>query len=846
MRLLRSAGVLAVALAVLAAPTVMAQSTGTITGKVTRADDGTALAGVTVGVRGPGTTAVTNTQGRYVIDRVPAGTYTLVFRWLGYRPTEVSVTVTAGATVTADAKMEQQPIALSDLIVTTASKAPERATEAPAAISVIDPRTLQTTSITGQAPLALAAVPGVDLAQNGVNDFNVNTRGFNSSLNRRVLVLIDGRDVATGFLGNQEWNALAVPTEDIGTMELVRGPGSALYGANAYAGVLNIRTPTAREVVGTKLSIGGGGLSTAKGDLRHAGLLFDGRFGYRVNVGYYRSDTWTRSRTLADGSALKTEYQPATDSLTFRGFCSSCSRRELRALNGQTADAATGAVTGDRDPVKSTYGSARADYYTASGDVATAEFGMAIAENETAITGIGRVQITKSVRPYTRFNYAAKNFDVMAYWNGRNTEKPQYSLASGAGLEERSDVIHLEGQQKNSFANDKGRFVLGGSFRNYTVNTQHTLINRPDDDRSDNYYALFSQLEYKLSDVTRLVLAGRYDLGGLITAQFSPKAAIVYTPTDRHSFRFTFNKAFQTPNYSEFFLNVAAGAPANFTALETGLRANPQLGPVLAGVPVGQLFDNTAAVPVRARGNSKLQVEKNTGIEIGYRGDLTDRFYFSVDAYLNVLKDFVTDLLPGVNPTFGAWTAPAGVPAAARPAVQNAIRGALLANPATATAGRGLTRQEDGKTAIVLSYANAGKATQYGFEFAAGLQLSDEIRADANMTIFRFDINEQLIGDQLVPNTPSAKGNVAVTYSGRSGVDLGVNFRTVKGYDWAAGVFAGWIEPMSTIDANAGYAINNNLRVYAAATNLFDQQRYSIFGGSVNGRRILGGLTTRF
>ena len=146
----------------------------------------------------------------------------------------------------------------------------------------------------------------------------------------------------------------------------------------------------------------------------------------------------------------------------------------------------------------------------------------------------------------------------------------------------------------------------------------------------------------------------------------------------------------------------------------------------------------------------------------------------------------------------------------------------------------------------MLSYANAGKATQYGFEFAAGLQLADEIRADANLTIFRFDISDQLAGDQLLPNTPSAKGNIAVTYAGRSGLDVGLNFRAVKGYDWAAGVFAGWIEPLNTIDANAGYAINNNLRVYLAANNLFDQQRYSIFGGSVNGRRILGGLTTRF
>ncbi len=845
MRFLGLAALLLTVLRFPAATAVLAQSTGTIVGTVTRSDDGTPLASVTVGVRGPGTTAVTNTQGRYQIDRVPAGTYILVFRWLGYKPAEVAVTVTAGSSVTANATLEPHPIALSDLVVTTASKAPERVTQAPAAISVIDARTLQSTSITGQAPLALAAVPGVDLAQNGVNDFNVNTRGFNSSLNRRVLVLIDGRDVATGFLGNQEWNALPIPTEDIAAMELVRGPGSALYGANAYAGVLNIKTPTAREVVGTKVSIGGGQLSTAKADIRHAGLFYDGRFGYRVNVGYYRSDTWSRSRTAIDGYALSREYAPATDSLLFRGICSSCIRRELRPLNGQTADPVTGALTGERDPVKSTYGSARLDYYSSSGDVATGEFGMAVAENETAVTGIGRVQITKSIRPYARFNYAAKSFDIMGYWNGRNTKEPQYSLASGAGLKERSDVFHLEAQQKNTFAGDRGRFVLGASLRKNSVNTQRTLINRLDDDRSDNYYALFSQLEYKLSDVTKLVLAGRYDLGGLIDGQFSPKAALVYTPSDRHSFRFTFNKAFQTPNYSEFFLNAAAGAPVNFTALEAGIRASA-LGPALVGVPEGQLFDNSAAVPIRARGNSKLLVEKNTGLEIGYRSDLTDKLFVSLDAYVNVLKDFVTDLLPGANSSFAPWTAPSAVPAAFRGALATAVRNILLSRSATATAGRGLTRQEDGKTAIVVSYANAGKATQHGFELAAGIQLADEFRADANLTVFRFTIKEQLAGDQLLPNTPSAKGNVVLTYAGRQGLDLGLNFRMVKGYDWAAGVFAGWIEPQSLVDLNAGYAVNNNLRVYLTANNVFNQQRYSLFGGSVNGRRMLGGLTTRF
>lgn len=846
-RTLRSAASLTGCLLAVAAAPGAAQGTGSVQGTVTRSDDGSPLAGVVVTVRGTGISAVTGTAGRYQIDRAPAGPQTLVFRWLGYRPLEQSVTVQAGASVTVDARMETLPVTLADLVVESASRAPERAVEAPAAISQIDPRTLQTTSITGQAPLALAAVPGVDLAQNGVNDFNVNARGFNSSLNRRVLVLVDGRDVATAFLGSQEWNALPVPTDDIGRMELVRGPGSALYGANAYAGVLSITTPTAREVVGTKATVGGGQLSTFKADVRHAGLIQSGRWGYRLNAGYYRSDTWSRSRTLLDGTSLRNEYREVTDS-GFRAACSVCARPELRALNGEVRDPATGVISGDRDPLQNIYGSARLDYYTDNGSVLTADVGGAQVENEVAVTGIGRVQITKTVRPYARFNWAARNFDLMAYWNGRKTEEPQYSLASGAGLEERSNVLHVEGQQSNSFSGDRGRFVVGGSFRSYDVNTSKTLINPADDDRTDYYYALFSQLEYRINDRVKAVLAARYDLGTLIDGQFSPKAALVVTPNDRHSLRFTVNRAFQTPNYSEFFLNVAAAAPVNLTALETGLRANAQLGPLLAGVPVGQLFDNSAAVPVRARGNRNLDVEKRTGYEVGYRGDLTSRFYVSVDLYLDRLSDFVTDLLPGINPSFRRWTAPTAVPAPARAALEAAVRSALLANPASAVAGRGLTRQEDGRTAVVLSYGNAGKATQYGMELAAGVQLADEFRADGAIALARFDINEeeQAAGDQLLPNTPSTKGHVSLSYTGRSGFDAGVTFRAVKGYDWAAGVFAGYIEPQTTLDANAAYAVNNNLRVFVTGTNVFDQRRFSIYGGSVNGRRILGGITTRF
>jgi outer membrane receptor for ferrienterochelin and colicins len=832
----RGASALLAVLAAFLPSTVAAQATGTVTGTVTRAEGGGPLAGVSVSVRSTGQTGVTRGDGRYTLRNVPAGSQVVVFRWLGYRPVEQPVTVEPGGTATLDAALEPAPAILSDLVVQGASRAPERIVEAPAAISVVEPRLLESNTITGQVPMALKETPGVDLVQSGVNDFNVNTRGFNSSLNRRMLVLQDGRDLAIAFLGSQEWNTLSVPLEELGRIEVVRGPGSALYGANAFSGVIALTTPTAREIVGTKLTIGGGELETLRGDLSHAGVA--GRFGYRVNGGYYRSDTFTRSRTLLDGSSLATEYAEATDETVGPA-------REARPLSGQTLDPATRAPLGERDDLQNIYGSARLDYYLPGGSVVSADGGAARVENEVLVTGIGRVQIEKAIRPWARLAWAGERFNVFGFWNARRTLDPQFSLASSAPLLETSDIFHVEGQTNFRFLADRGRVVVGTSYRNTNVDTELTLMEAVNDNRSDDLYSGYGQVEFDIIPQVKLVAAARLDDGTLINTQFSPKGAIVFSPNENHSIRATVNQAFQTPNYSEFFLRVAAGAPANFTALETGLRASP-LGPALAGVPVGTLFTTSAAVPVFARGNAALDVESTTGYELGYKGTFANRVYLTADVYYNKISDFVTDLLPGVNPAYGPWTAPEAVPVPFRAPLEGAVRNSLIGAGQTLAAA-GLTRV-NGNTEIVLSYTNAGEVEQYGAEVGVGVQITDEVRADGSLSLFDFEVQagSQAVGDQLLANTPTKKGTLGVSYTGRQGLDLGASVRLVDSYDWAAGVFIGQVPSSQSVDVNAGYRFNHNFRVFALATNVFDQERYHLFGGSVIGRRVLGGVTVQF
>ncbi len=816
--------------------------TGTVQGTAVRQSDGTPLGGVSVTVRGTRLSAVTGVDGRFTIERVPEGAHVLLFRWFGHRPQEQAVQVAAGGTQTVSAELSAEPITLGEIIVTTASRAPERIVEAPSAIAVVDPAVARATSVTGQVPLALAVTPGVDVVQSGMNDFNINARGFNSTLNRRMLVLQDGRDLAIAFLGAQEWNGISIPLEDLGRIEVVRGPGSALYGANAFSGVIDIRTPTAREVAGSKVTVAGGGLDTRRLDVSTASVFGGGRFGYRFNIGHNRSDTWSRSRTARDTSDFRKEYGEATDEPVrppTPGF-------ETRPLNGQTAIVAQNyEALGDRDDLINTYGALRVDYYAGRGAVGSVEYGNAQVQNEVFVTGIGRVQVTKTRRPWARVAWAAPSYNLMAWYTGRNTVEPQYSLAAGLGLREESGIYHLEGQVHRSFLDDKARAVLGGSFRQYNLDTDGTLMQPADDNRGDQYQSLYGQVEYKLTPRLRAVLAGRLDNGDLIEAFFSPKGALVFSPNDKHSFRITANQAFQTPNYSEWYLRVPAGAPANFAALEAGLRASA-LGPALAGVPSGTLFTTSSAVPVLALGNRDLSVEKVNGFEVGYKGNITPKLYVSVDAYLNELSNFVTDLLPGVNPTYGPWTSPTAVPAGFRTALETAVRQQLLAaNQPIAAAG--LTRLANGNTAIVVSYANAGKVKERGLEFSGGLVLTDELRVEGSYSFFDFDPPEgTLSGDKVLPNTPRHKGTLSVQYTGAQGLDAGLTLRRQTAFDWAAGVLSGLVDWNQTVNLNAGYRLNDNFRVHAIATNLFDQQRFHIYGGSVVGRRVIAGFTAAF
>jgi iron complex outermembrane receptor protein len=149
---------------------------------------------------------------------------------------------------------------LEDLMkieVTSASKKSETLSKAPAAIFVITGEEIRRGGYSS-VPDALRMVPGLYVVQQSAHVWQVSARGFSSSFNDKMLVLIDGRLVYSPTFGGVYWDVQDPPLEDIDRIEVIRGPGGTLWGANAVNGVINIITKAAQKTQGPQVSTSAG------------------------------------------------------------------------------------------------------------------------------------------------------------------------------------------------------------------------------------------------------------------------------------------------------------------------------------------------------------------------------------------------------------------------------------------------------------------------------------------------------------------------------------------------------------------------------------------------------------
>lgn len=774
----------------------LAEDPGHIQGQAKKA--GKAVGGINVVLAELSLAKITDNNGIYFFNRIPPGKYTLIFTQGENSVTKEEIAVTPNTTTICDVDVEWEAPLVHEITVYGASRRTERVVDAPAAVTVLEETEIEREAAHGQIPKILETTPGVDTTQSGLYDFNFNTRGFNTSLNRRVLTLIDGVDMSVIFLGAQFWPLVSSFLPDLASMEMIRGPGSALYGANAYNGVFNISSRNPRYNQGGIAHFSFGELDTVRLDLRYSSSLGKDWY-FTILGGYLESKDFSLSRNESiEYEGLPIEVAPLP-------------YEKLKTLNAKI----------------------RLDKQFGSGSVLTFETWFLDHKGNAFITGAGRMQSKTMSMPLARINFKSPHWNILAYsyladWQG-------ISLSSGAQLYLDMYRIHGEIQGFTDFAKGKGRIVGGFSIQSEGVDTANeqgfqTLASSI---RNEHMEAVFGQFDYFFTNKLKVVFAGRLDFSTLYDTQFSPKASLVYSFNPGHSLRLTINQAFQTPNYSEFFLKLPVAPAADLSAIENGLSS------ALGGMDLGLGFDN---VPVLALGNENLRVEEITSFELGYSNIFARKIIFHINYFRNQLKNFVTDLLPLVNPSYGSYTPPSDL----SPEIQAAIVATLEENLPAGLVAIMSNSLEDGSAIFAgASYSNAGKANAQGIELDLKYFLSKHWNVDFSYTWFDFEVKEELIGDKILANTPEHRINMGMAYISDR-FDISLRYRWVDDFSWAAGIFTGDVKSYSLVDLTSNFQLSEKFSLGVNISNLLNKKHYQSFGGDILRRRAVASICYRW
>ncbi|MBC9915473.1 TonB-dependent receptor [Chitinophaga varians] len=290
-----------------------AQTPTTITGTVTDKTSGNGMQGVTVAVKGATAGTITGNGGNFQLKTNHALPLTLVFTYVGYQTTE-QVINNANEKVAITLSTTE---ILGQEVVVAASRVQESILQSPVSIEKLDARALKASP----APSfydALANLKGVEMSTQSLTFKSVNTRGFNSNGNTRVLQLNDGMDNQAPGLNFSVGNMVGIPELDLDNVELIPGAASALYGPNALNGIvlMTSKNPFQYQGLSAQVKTGilndGGRTSATTGfydvAVRYA-HAFNNKWAFKLNVGYIKADDWQahdyRDQSLANGHGLQ-------------------------------------------------------------------------------------------------------------------------------------------------------------------------------------------------------------------------------------------------------------------------------------------------------------------------------------------------------------------------------------------------------------------------------------------------------------------------------------------------------------------------------------------------------------
>ena len=655
MKRLKQHSVLLFALvAVLCVATVSVQA-ATLNVTVTDARTGEKLDGISVtAVSQAGTSneGVSDAAGMLEIADLATGAYTIAASAPGYTDkTMANVELVADGTTSVEIALSSEIIEL-DQVSVTASRRREKVLEAPASVAVVSASQIRD-RVAPSVTEHLKSVGGVDVVNTGLGSSHVVVRGFNNVFSGSLLSLVDNRIARVPSLRVNAYSLIPTASEDIEQIEVVSGPGAALYGPNSANGVMHILTRSPFTSQGTTISIGGGERSMLMGSLRHAGVINE-TLGYKLSASGFRGNDWEEGRSAEDLAG-----EPEFD--TYRAG-----------------------------------GEFRLDYRP-NDDLTTILSSGFTQFTGIELTGLGAGQAKDWTYGYLQGRFIYKDLFAQAFWN-RSDAADTFLLRTGDDIKDNSDLY--VGQIQHGYSlGERQRFTYGVDLLLTRPDTEGTINGRHEDSDNINEVGAYLQSETKILSQLKFIAAARVDdhnhLSDLV---FSPRAALAFQPNDDHNLRLTYNRAFSTPGTNNLFLDIVAskdpfGLGVDIRAQGVPAETGYTFKRLENGVPLFRsTFSPGTDIPVSA--NAVWSLERGvviSGFEAGLKEKVTPETLPQILAALppeslqgtvtQAISSLPPQVLQGLPPQFAPLLQPGAIAALPPEQLQQIVPQVLQALP---------------------------------------------------------------------------------------------------------------------------------------------------------------------
>lgn len=403
--------------------------------------------------------------------------------------------------------LDMDLVQLMEVTITSVAKKPQTLADSAAAVFVISQEDIRRFGVTS-IPEALAMAPGLQVARISASRWSISSRGFAGFTSNKLLVLIDGRSVYTPAYSGTFWDMQNAMLEDVERIEVIRGPGGTVWGANAVNGVINIITKKAQDTAGTLLRTGFGSQEKFMGAARYGGKIGENTFGRLYVTGNDRE-----SNVLA-GSGEDAFDGWHTLQGGFRADGSVGSKDEW-TLHGDV-------FKNDGDQIIFPYWVDGPPYLTAKRTALSSEGANLLGRWQRQLAGDQRL----STQIY--YDYSSRSEDLNLAFHTLDAEL-QYETHVGKDNEVTvgTDYRRVKGANKDTFQSDVP-------------------------DRNDDLYSVFLQDAVQLIDhQLMLTLGTKWEHNEFTGNEWQPSGKLLWKPAEHHSLWASIGRAVRTPSAIE-------------------------------------------------------------------------------------------------------------------------------------------------------------------------------------------------------------------------------------------------------------------------------------------------------